>query len=321
MRISYARAVALALAEAMADDDVFLLGEDIASGGAYGATQGLLDRFGAGRVRDTPISESAIVGYALGAALAGMRPVAEIMHMDFTACAMDQLVNQAAKARYMFGGGMAVPLTVRTGTGGWLGAAAQHSQSLEAWFIHIPGLRVMTAGTPADIRAVLRAAIAMPDPVIVMEPLSLYSVRAEVPDHWAASEAPPLADVKRRGDDVTIVTWGALVPRTLEAADTLAADGVGAEVIDLLSLSPWDTETVLGSVARTGRLVVAHQAHRRGGFGAEIVATVAERRPGGRAPAVARVAGLDVPVPFSPVLEGFALPDATRIVAAVGRTG
>jgi len=314
---SYAKAVSLALGEAMdADGRVFVLGEDVAHGGAYGATQGLLDRFGPDRVRDTPISEAAIVGYSVGAALAGMRPVAEIMHMDFIACAMDQVVNQAAKTRYMSGGKAAAPLVIRAGTGGWLSAAAQHSQSLEAWFTHIPGIKVVTSGTPSDARSVLRAAIDDENPVLVIESLSLYERQDEVPD------APPVfrlgkADVKRRGDDVTIVTWGAMVPRVLEAAEALAAQGIHAEVIDLLSLRPWDLETVLASVERTNRVVVVHQAHRNGGFGAEVAATIAERAFDHLDAPVARVGSLDVPVPFSPPLEEFVLPSADRVVAAV----
>jgi pyruvate/2-oxoglutarate/acetoin dehydrogenase E1 component len=315
--LSYAKAVSMALGEAMeADGRVFVLGEDVAHGGAYGATQGLLDRFGPERVRDTPISEAAIVGYSVGAALAGMRPVAEIMHMDFIACAMDQVVNQAAKTRYMSGGKAATPLVIRAGTGGWLSAAAQHSQSLEAWFTHIPGIKVATAGTPADVRTVLRAAVEDENPVLVVESLSLYEGQAEVPD-----AAPPYrlggADVKRRGEDVTIVTWGAMVPRVLEAADTLGAQGVRAEVIDLLTLRPWDTDTVLASVERTNRAVVVHQAHRHGGFGAEVAATIAERAFDHLDAPVARVGSLDVPVPFSPPLEEFVLPSADRVVAAV----
>ena len=228
-RLSYARAIALALGEAMdADQRVFVLGEDVAHGGAYGATHALLERFGPERVRDTPISEAAIVGYSVGAALAGMRPVAEIMHMDFIACAMDQVVNQAAKVRYMSGGKAGAPLVIRTGTGGWL-SAAQHSQSLEAWFVHVPGIKVVTAGTPADVRTVLRAAIADESPVLVIESLSLYERQDEVP------EVPKeyrlgTADVKRSGSDATVVTWGAMVPRALEAADELAAEGTQVEV-------------------------------------------------------------------------------------------
>jgi pyruvate dehydrogenase E1 component beta subunit len=315
--MSYSSAVVLALAEAMDDDDrVFVLGEDVAHGGAYGATKGLLDRFGADRVRDTPISEAAIVGTSLGAAMAGMRPVCEIMHMDFIACAMDQVVNQAAKVRYMSGGRAAAPMVIRCGVGGWLNAAAQHSQSLEAWFTHVPGVKVASAGTPADVRAVLHAAIADPDPVIVMEPLALYADRGEVPDD-RPTESLGTADVKRSGDDATVVTWGAMVPRVLEAADTLAAGGVGVEVVDLLTLSPWDADAVVASVERTGRALVAHQAYRSGGFGAEVAATIAERAWGRLSSPVARLGGLDVPVPFSPPLEEYVLPDAARVAAAV----
>jgi len=317
-RMSYSGAISLALGEAMeADPCVFVLGEDVAHGGAYGATRGLLDRFGSERVRDTPISEAAIVGVSVGAAMAGMRPVAEIMHMDFIACAMDQVVNQAAKVRYMSGGKAAAPIVIRCGVGGWLSAAAQHSQSLEAWFTHIPGLKVVTAGNAADIRAVLHAAIDDPDPVIVMESLALYSERGEVPEDRPTEQVLGRADVKRRGSDVTIVTWGAMVPRVLEAAEALAGDGVDVEVVDLLTLWPWDADTVLGSVERTGRAVVTHQAHRRSGFGAEVAATIAEQAWGRLSAPVARLGSLDVPVPFSPPLEDFVLPDARRIAAAV----
>lgn len=316
-RMSYSSAVVLALGEAMARDDrVFVLGEDVAHGGAYGATQGLLDRFGPDRVRDTPISEAAIVGTSLGAAMVGMRPVCEIMHMDFIACAMDQVVNQAAKVRYMSGGKASAPMVIRCGVGGWLNAAAQHSQSLEAWFTHVPGVKVATAGTAADVRAILHGAIADPDPVIVMEPLGLYAERGEVPEE-PPTRALGRADVKRRGDDATAVTWGAMVPRVLEAADSLAAEGVSVEVVDLLTLSPWDVETTLASVERTGRAIVVHQAYRSSGFGAEVAATITERAWGRLSSPVARVGGLDVPVPFSPPLEEFVLPDAARVAAAV----
>lgn len=316
-RLSYAKAIVLALRDAMAvDDRVFCFGEDVGYGGAYGATQGLRDEFGPERVRDTPITEIAIIGFAVGAAAAGMRPVVEIMHMDFFTCAMDQVVNQAAKMRYMFGGKAKVPVVIRCGTGGWLNAAAQHSQSLEAWFAHIPGLKVTTAGTPADIRALLPAAINDDNPVIVVEPLSLYETQEEVPDEFEPL-ALGKASIKRRGDDVTIVTWGAMVPRVLEAAEALARDGVEADVIDLISLVPWDVDGVFESVARTGRLVIAHQAHRRGGFGAEIAAVVSERGFGYLDAPIARVAGLNVPVPFSPTLEDYALPNAQRVIDGV----
>jgi acetoin:2,6-dichlorophenolindophenol oxidoreductase subunit beta len=320
-KLSYAKAITLGLREAMAEDPaVFCLGEDVGYGGAYGATQGLRDEFGAARVRDTPISESAIVGFSVGAAMAGLRPVAEIMHMDFIACAMDQVVNQAAKARYMFGGKARVPMVIRAGTGGWLNAAAQHSQSLEAWFTHIPGLKVATAAAAADIRALLLAAIRDDNPVIVMEPLSLYEAKDEVPD-VPAELVLGRASRKRSGSDVTIVTWGAMVPRVLSAAETLADDGISCEVLDLITLTPWDVDAVLESVGRTGRVVVAHQASRRSGFGAEVAAVIGERGFDLLDAPVARVGGLNVPVPFSPPLENFVLPDADRVVAAVRRLG
>ncbi len=317
MELSYAKAVALALKEAMEQDEsVFCLGEDVGFGGAYGATQGLRDIFGADRVRDTPISETAIVGFSGGSAMQGMRPVAEIMHMDFVTCAMDQLVNQAAKMRYMFGGKAQVPLVVRCGVGGYLSAAAQHSQSLEAWFIHVPGLKVMAAGTPKDIRAVLRAAIRDDNPVIVLESLALYETSGEVPEEDEGL-AVGKADLKRRGDDVTVVTWGAMVPQVMEAAGVLAKDNIECEVIDLLSLLPWDEELVLESLWRTNRLVVAHQAPTRGGFGAEVAATVMERGFKELDAPVLRVGARNTPVPFAPALENYVLPNAGRVVDAV----
>jgi acetoin:2,6-dichlorophenolindophenol oxidoreductase subunit beta len=315
--MTYAKAVGLSLAEAMAEDDrVFCLGEDVGYGGAYGATQGLRDRFGAERVRDTPISEIAIVGFSVGAAVAGWRPVPEIMHFDFIAIAMDQVVNQAAKMRYMFGGKATLPIVMRCGTGGWLNAAAQHSQSLEAWFTHIPGLKVASAGTPSDIRNLLLAAIRDDNPVIVQEALSLYEESGEVPDtaeDWTLGNAI----TKREGSDVTVVTWGAMTPRVMEAADGLAGDGIDLEVIDLISLYPWDRDAVLASVAKTNRLVVAHQATRRGGFGGEIAAEVAERGFDMLDAPILRIGALNTPVPFSPALEEYVLPTAARVVDAV----
>jgi pyruvate dehydrogenase E1 component beta subunit len=315
--MSYAKAVAMSLAEAMDEDErVFYLGEDVGYGGAYGATQGLRDRFGAKRVRDTPISEIAIVGFSVGAAMVGLRPVPEIMHFDFVTIAMDQVVNQAAKMRYMSGGKAMLPLVIRCCTGGWLNAAAQHSQSLEAWFTHIPGLKVATAGTPADIRNLLLAAIRDDNPVIVQEALSLYEESGDVPDdpeHLVLGKAV----TKRAGSDVTIVTWGGMVPRVMEAADTLGAEGIGAEVIDLISLFPWDHEAVLASVAKTNRLVVAHQASRRGGFGGEVAAVVAEKGFDSLDAPILRVGALNAPIPFSPPLEEYVLPTAQRVVDAV----
>lgn len=317
MRLSYSKAVTLALEEAMAaDDSVFCLGEDVGYGGAYGATQGLRDRFGSERVRDTPISESAIVGFSIGAAMSGMRPVAEIMHMDFIAIAMDQVVNQAAKMRYMFGGKANVPITIRCGVGGYLNAAAQHSQSLEAWFAHIPGLKVACAATPADVRQILRDAILDDNPVIVLEPLGLYETFGEVPEDYAPRRLGS-ADVKRQGEDVTIVTWGRTVPEVLQAADALAKEKIECEVIDLLSLMPWDQQTVLDSVWRTNNLVVVHQAPKRAGYGAEIAATITEKAFKELDNPVVRICGLNTPVPFAPEMENYVLPNADRIVTEI----
>lgn len=317
MRLPYSKAVIQALSEAMeADDSVFCLGEDVGYGGAYGATQGLRDRFGAERVRDTPISESAIVGLSLGAAMSGMRPVAEIMHMDFIAIAMDQVVNQAAKMRYMFGGKAKVPITIRCGVGGYLNAAAQHSQSLEAWFAHVPGLKVVSAATPADIRQVLRDAILDDNPVLVLEPLGLYEVPGEVPEDYVPRKLG-YADLKREGEDVTLVTWGRVVPEVLKAAETLARQKIECEVVDLLSISPWDQEAVLKSVWRTNRAVVIHQAPRTAGFGAEVAATINEKAFEELDGPVLRIGGLDTPVPFAPEMENYVLPAADRIATEV----
>lgn len=317
MRLAYSKAVTLALSEAMeADSSVFCLGEDVGYGGAYGATQGLRDRFGADRVRDTPISESAIVGFSVGAAMSGMRPVAEIMHMDFIAIAMDQVVNQAAKMRYMFGGKAKVPITIRCGVGGYLNAAAQHSQSLESWFAHIPGLKIVSAATPADIRQVLRDAILDDNPVLVLEPLGLYETAGEVPETYLRKKIG-YSDIKRRGSDVTLITWGRTVTEVLEAAETLARDQIDCEVIDLLSISPWDKKTVLESVWRTNQAVVIHQAHRTAGFGAEVAATIMEKAFKELDAPVMRIGALDTPIPFAPAMERYVLPTAERIVSEV----
>lgn len=317
MKLSYSKAVTLALREAMREDDnVMCLGEDVGFGGAYGATQTLRDEFGAERVRDTPISETAIVGFSVGAAMQGLRPVAEIMHMDFVTCAMDQIVNQAAKMRYMFGGKASVPIVLRCGVGGYLNAAAQHSQSLEAWFTHVPGLKVLAAGTPRDVRRLLKAAIRDDNPVILLESLALYETTGEVPETEVAYRIGD-AEIKRQGDDATVITWGAMVPHVIEAAATLAKQGIEVEVVDLLSLFPWDIDTVMKSVWRTNRVVVAHQAPTRSGFGAEIASVITERGFDDLDKPVKRIGALNTPVPFAPQLEKFVLPDAERVVHAV----
>ena len=276
--LRYLRAINLALSDAMAEDPtVILFGEDVSeAGGSFGASRGLRDRFGAARVLDTPISEAAIAGAAVGAAMSGLRPIVEIMFMDFTTLAMDALVNQAAKARFMFGGQISLPLVLRAPHGGGLGAGPQHSQCLEAWFAHVPGLKVVCPSDPASAYGLLRAAIHDPDPVIVVENKALYAMKAEAP------ETPPIlpigkAAIRREGKDLTIVAYGAAVRTAQAAAELLHGEGVEAEIVDLLSLQPWDEAAVLASLARTHRLIVVHEAVEAFGVGAEIAARMAER--------------------------------------------
>jgi pyruvate/2-oxoglutarate/acetoin dehydrogenase E1 component len=315
-QLTYAEAVADGLRRAMREDErVWILGEDVAEGGAYGATQGLREEFGASRVRNTPISEAAIVGFSLGAAMTGTRPVPEIMHMDFIACAMDQVVNQLAKMRYMVGGKAAAPATIRCGVGGWLQAAAQHSQSLESWFCHVPGLKVVAAAEAADVRGVLLSAIKDDNPVIVLESLALYPTKGTATDELERPVGRALR--KRNGDDVTIITWGGAVPRALAAADELAQRGIEAEVIDLLWLYPLDADALLESVTRTRYAVVVHQGYERAGYGAEIAAFLTEHAFDSLEAPIQRVAGLNVPVPFAPSLEEYVLPSKDRIVGVV----
>src|SRR6056297_2008515 len=249
------------------DENVFVMGEDIAEhGGIYGVTAGLLEEFGSSRIRNTPISEAAIIGSALGAAITGMRPIAELMYIDFTTVAMDQIVNQVAKIRYMFGGKVDVPLVIRTQGGGGRGSAAQHSQSLEAWFMHVPGLQVVMPSTPYDSKGLLKTAIRNDNPVMFIEQKMAYNFKGEVPEeeyfiHFGK------ADIKREGSDVTVIANSYMLPRALKAAaDLEKKEGINAEVIDPLTLEPFDLETVMNSVAKTGRLVVVHEAVKRGGF-------------------------------------------------------
>ena len=318
--LSYAEAVREALAEAMAADErVFLLGEDIGVyGGAFGVTAGLYEKFGAERVRDTPISELGIVGAAVGAALTGMRPVVEIQFSDFTAQAMDQIVNQAAKIHFMLGGAAKVPMVLRAPSGSGTGAAGQHSQSLEAWFAHVPGLRVVLPATPADAKGLLLAAIDDPNPVIVLEHKLLYKQSGPVP---SGADRVPLgvAAVRRTGADATVVATGVMVSRSLEAAARLSdRDGIELTVVDPRTVSPFDADTVLGAVEETGRAVIVQEAPRHAGFGAEIAARIAESSTvyALRAP-VLRLAGLDAPMPYSPQLERASVPQVDDIVAAV----
>ncbi len=306
--------------EMQRDPAVFLMGEDIARyGGAYAVTKGLLQEFGAERVIDTPMSEGTIVGAAAGAAMIGGRPVAEIMYVDFMTFAMDQLVNQAAKIHYMFGGQIRVPLVVRTQQGTGRGAGAQHSQSLEAWFAHIPGLKVVAPSTPADAKGLLKSAIRDDNPVVFLEHKALYPLKGDVPEDEYLT---PLgkADVKREGSDVTLISYSQTLQLALQAADALASEGIDAEVLDLRSLRPLDIETVIASVSKTKRAVIAHEAALTGGVGAEISARLNEALFGELRAPIARVAAYDVPLPANSRLEKFVIPDVERISRAARNT-
>jgi pyruvate dehydrogenase E1 component beta subunit len=314
--MSYAEAAALALAEAMAADPrIVALGEDLGRGGVFG--QYTLDgaplarRFGSDRIIDTPISEANIMGAAVGMALAGLRPVVEMRVIDFALCGMDELVNQAAKNRYMFGGQGRVPLVVRMPIGIWTASAAQHSQSLEAWFAHLPGLVVACPATPQDNHGLLTSALACGDPVVYLEHKELWSLRGDVD----AGAAVPLgsARVARAGRDLTLVTWSRMLHESLAAAEALAGEGVDVEVIDLRTLWPWDRDAVLASAGRTGRLLVVHEAVQVAGFGAEVAATVAEAL----GCPVRRLGAPRIPVGYAPTLEAEARIDAARIARTV----
>jgi pyruvate/2-oxoglutarate/acetoin dehydrogenase E1 component len=317
--MTFAEAVRAALTEEMeADERVFVLGEDIGVyGGAFGVTTGMLDQFGAERIRDTPIAEEAIVGAAVGAALCGMRPVAELQFSDFTAHAMDQLVNQAAKIYFMLGGAVSVPMVVRLPFGSGTGAAAQHSQSQEAWYAHTPGLKVVMPSNPADAKGLLQAAIRDPNPVVFMEHKVLYrSQSGPVP---TGEHVVPLgvATVPREGDDLTIVATGIEVSRALAAADELAGDGIEATVVDPRTLKPLDEDTILERVRATGRVLLVQEAPRTAGFMAEIAARIAESDTINYLEApISRLSGLDAPIPYSPELEKASVPQTPDIVRA-----
>ena len=319
--LRYLRAVNMALADAMDEDPtVIVFGEDVAeAGGPFGATRGLRDRFGASRVLDTPISEATIAGAAVGAALTGLRPVIEIMFMDFTTLVMDALVNQAAKARFMFGGQRSVPMVLRTPHGGGLGAGPQHSQCLEAWFAHVPGLKVVCPSDPASAYGLLRAAIADPDPVVFVENKALYAGKADVPETLPVLPIGQAATV-RPGRDVTIVAYGAAVRTALEAARRLEGEGIEAEVLDLRSLQPWDEAAVLGSLQRTHRLVIVHEAVEAFGVGAEIAARMVDIGFDELDGPIVRVGAPFMPVPFSKGLERAYQPSAEAVIRAVRRT-
>jgi pyruvate/2-oxoglutarate/acetoin dehydrogenase E1 component len=318
--ITYREAVKQALREELQNDErVFILGEDIAEfGGTFKVSLGLLEEFGPKRIRNTPLSESAILGAAVGAAATGLRPIAEIMYSDFFAVALDQVVNQAAKMRYMFGGKLSLPLTIRTAMGGRRSAAAQHSQCLEAWFMHIPGLKIAMPSNAYDAKGLLKSAVRDPNPTIIFENKMLYNTKGEVPEEpyfvpWGQ------ANIVRKGTDVTVVALSDMVDFSLKAAGRLADEGISLEVIDPRTLVPLDIETIVESVQRTGRLAIAHEACVTGGVGAEIAAQVGYRALDYLAAPIERVGAKDSPIPFSPILEREILPDDQDVVDAVYR--
>ncbi|MDI3534612.1 MAG: acetoin:2,6-dichlorophenolindophenol oxidoreductase subunit beta [Thermosediminibacterales bacterium] len=317
--ITYIQALRDGIREEMhRDERVFIMGEDVGLyGGAFKVTKGLLEEFGEERVRDTPISEAAIAGAAVGSALTGMRPVAEIMFSDFMTIAMDQIVNQAAKIRYMFGGKAKVPMVLRAPQGSGTGAAAQHSQTLVALFTHIPGLKVVMPSTPYDVKGLIKAAIRDDNPVIFMEHKLLYHTKGEVPEE---EYIVPLgkADVKREGEDITIIAGSIMVPRALEAAEKLERKGIEVEVIDPRSLVPFDTETIIESVIKTGRVIIAEDDCKNAGWGAEVAAKIVESEAFDYLDApIKRLAGLDTPIPYNPNLERAVVPQVEDIVKAV----
>jgi acetoin:2,6-dichlorophenolindophenol oxidoreductase subunit beta len=319
--LTYREAVRDAMSEAMRrDDDVFIMGEDIAEmGGSMGVTQGMLEEFGPERVRNTPISEMAIVGAGVGAAIAGMRPIVEVMYQDFTTLAMEQLVSQAAKHRYMSGGQIKVPLTVRTQGGAGWSPGAQHAQQLEAWFVHVPGLKVVFPSTPGDVRGLLWTSIYDDNPVIFFEHRTLYGLKAEVPDEIDGIELGK-ARIHREGEDVTVVATGRLVHEALAAAEEAEEDGISVEVVDPRTLLPLDEETIVASVKKTNRCVVAHEAVVRMGFGAEVAAIVQEKAFDYLDAPIERVGAKFAPIPFAPVMEEFVVPHKADVLAAVERT-
>src|SRR5215204_297227 len=319
--ISYREAVRDAMSEAMRrDEDVFIMGEDIAEmGGSMGVTQGMLDEFGPERVRNTPISEMAIVGSGVGAAMAGMRPIVEVMYQDFLTLAMEQLVSQAAKHRYMSGGQVKVPLTVRTQGGAGWSPGAQHAQQLESWFVHVPGLKVVFASTPEDVRGLLWASIYEDNPIVFFEHRTLYGIKGEVPDEIQPIEIGK-ARIHREGEDVTVVATGRLVHESLNAAEQAGEEGISVEVFDPRTLQPLDEDALIASVKKTNRAVVAHEAVTRMGWGAEVAAIVQEKAFDYLDAPIARVGARFAPIPFSPVMEEWVVPHAKDVLAAIKKT-
>ena len=319
--LTYREAVRDAMSTAMRrDDDVFIMGEDIAEmGGSMGVTQGMLEEFGPERVRNTPISEMAIVGAGIGAAIAGMRPIVEIMYQDFTTLAMEQIVSQAAKHRYMSGGQIKVPLTIRTQGGAGWSPGAQHAQQLEAWFVHVPGLKVVFPSTPEDVRGLLWSSIYEDNPIIFFEHRTLYGIKGEVPDEIEPIEIGK-ARIHREGEDVTVIATGRLVHESLKAAYQAEQEGISVEVFDPRTLQPLDEDALIASVKKTNRAVVAHEAVTRMGWGAEVAAVIQEKAFDYLDAPVARVGAKFTPIPFAPVMEEWVVPHAQDVLAAIKKT-
>lgn len=314
--LTYLKAIREALWQEMERDErVFVIGEDVGVyGGAFGVTKGMVETFGEERVRDTPISELGIAAAITGAAIAGMRPVGEIMFMDFTTLAIEQLANQAAKMRFMFGGTIEVPFVLRTPAGSGTGAAAQHSQSLENWFVHVPGLKVVMPSTPYDAKGLLLSSIRDPNPIIFIEHKLLYSTKGPVPERQYTIPLSE-ADVKREGSDLTIVATSIMIQRALEAADQLAEEGVDVEVIDPRTLKPLDEHRIVRSVMKTGRVLIVHEACKTGGYGGELAGIIAESEAFDYLDApIVRLAGRDIPIPYNRTLEYNAVPQVEDIV-------
>jgi pyruvate/2-oxoglutarate/acetoin dehydrogenase E1 component len=318
---TYKEAITLGIADALAaDDEVFLIGEDVgAAGGAFKTTDGLFDRFGPRRVLDTPISEQAIVGCAIGAAMRGLRPLAEIMFADFAGVCFDQIANQLPKIRYMTGGQVELPVTIRMANGGGAGFAAQHSQAAENWFLNVPGLKIAVPGTPADAYGLLRAAVDDPDPVLYFEHKGLFNLKAELPATLPVGELGR-ADVVRTGDDCTVVATQLMRHRALEAAEQLAAEGVSVDVIDPRTLVPFDDQTVGASLDRTNHLVVAQEGPPGGSWGASLIARVVQDRLEILDAPPLLIAPDEIPIPYATTLEAAYLPSAERIADAVRGT-
>jgi acetoin:2,6-dichlorophenolindophenol oxidoreductase subunit beta len=316
--LTYREAVSRAIAQEMErDETVYFIGEDVAAaGGVFKTTEGLLERFGPHRVRDTPISEQAIVGAVMGGAMNGLRPIAEIMFSDFFAVCWDMIANQIAKTRYMTNGQVDLPLVIRTANGGGVRFGAQHSQSVEAWAMAIPGLKVVVPSNPTDMIGLFAAAVRDPDPVIVVEPKALYAMKADVPDGEIVDRLGA-ATVLREGSDVTICALGSMVHRAMDAAERLAADGIGAEVIDVRSLVPLDTQAILASTTKTGRFVTVEESPRLCGWGAEVASIVAEEVFYDLDGPVVRITTPHIPLPSTDALEDLAIPSPDVIVERV----